>query len=115
MIFSVTAQTIQGLVTVLINVGAVGVSAALIRAHRRNLNANTDNTLVTTASTVAAELRLEMTRLQDQVEILRTELDYERARKYQIEAWSRILFAEVIEAGGIPTPLEQVPMPAVGE
>lgn len=108
-------MTIQGAVTALISVGALLVNGALIQANRRNLHANTDSTLVSTANSVADSLRKEMDRLRDEVEGLRLELEWERARKYQIEEWSRILFAEVLEAGGVPTPLEAIPMPKVDE
>ena len=122
-------MTTQGIITALISIAALAVNAALIRANRKNLAANTDNTLVLTASQVAKELRLELDRIRERlnaeiekrekleslVQSLSKDLAFERARKYQIESWSKVLFSEVVEAGGTPTPLDQIPLPKPGE
>jgi len=40
--------------------------------------------------------------LRREVDAIRVDLDYERKRNYQLEAWSKALTAQVVELGSVP-------------
>jgi hypothetical protein len=85
----------QTWVTLLIGAATVAGAYLAARLQRPKIQAETADLVGDTYRKLIDQLRVD-------IDTIRIELDYERKRNYQLEAWSKALAAQVIELGGVP-------------
>jgi dynactin complex subunit len=92
----------QTIITAAIGVATVAGAYLTSRLNRPRIEAEAKQIMGTAYTDLIGNLRDEVEQHRDQLAQLRKDLDYERKRNYQLEAWSKALTAQVIELGGVP-------------
>jgi hypothetical protein len=99
----------QIIITGLIGAATVGGTWYTLRASRDKIRADTAATLTKSAADWITLLNVRLAKLEQEVIALETELEEVRATNRILREWAKVLVAEVYEAGGEPTSLQDIP------
>ena len=109
------SSTLQIVLTFLIGAGTVGGTWYLLPANRGKIEADTAAVLTKSAGEWVERLTNRINYLEGEIESIRkdnhaleVEIDELKEDKRRLEAWSKVLVAQVIENGGIPILLAEI-------
>jgi hypothetical protein len=92
----------QTIITAAIGAATIAGAYLAARLSRPKIEAEAKQIMGEAYTGLINDLRVEVDRNKARLEAISIELEYERKRNYQLEVWSKVLSAQVIELGGVP-------------